>query len=92
MINFTHPEFKTFLKDSLNAGSVSVTFTKVDGTKRVMLCTRNPGKITAQYTKENKTDSVITESETAIRVFDLEKSAWRSFKWASIIEFCIEED
>jgi hypothetical protein len=72
-----------------NENGTTVTFTKKDGTKREMLCTLIESKIPAD--KRPKA-SVGLEEETnsstvgsAVRVFDLGKSEWRSFRWDTVI-------
>lgn len=68
--------------------NMSVTFTKVDGTERVMKCTLRKSQLPINNQEKSektpKTDSVV--------VWDLEKKAWRQFKIASVTEFCIEEN
>lgn len=53
----------------------TVTFTKKDGTERVMRCTRSP----AQIPEDQHPKSGTNDSETSLRVFDLDKNEWRSF-------------
>jgi len=70
--------------------SVTVTFTKVDGTERVMNCTLKPELLPeAKPLAEGKTPR--KESTTSIRVFDLEKQEWRSFTTKNVtrVEFSI---
>jgi hypothetical protein len=79
-------EFKTWTKGLLhddNVKSLCVTFTKKDGTTRDMQCTLCEGRIPADKTpkSEGKTS---TDSGSAVRVFDIEKSEWRSFRWDSV--------
>jgi hypothetical protein len=72
--------------------SVTVTFTKKDGTVRVMKCTLKPDLLPVVEVKplqEGKQSR--KESITSIRVFDLEKNEWRSFNTQSVtrVEFSI---
>lgn len=67
--------------------TVSVEFTKADGTTRVMRATTNPNKIpvSKRVTKTSELrGSLIIEpkpkDETLFVVFDLDKNDWRSFK------------
>lgn len=79
-------EFKQVILDQLNAGPVVVTFTKKDGTERVMPCTTNPtvimfktnGDIAPYSLTTNNTDAKVAS------VFDLESNGWRSFRWDSV--------
>ncbi len=73
---------KIDLLKSLGEGVQTVTFTKKDGTERVMKCTRNPSFIPSEY--HPKTSIETTESEDNIRVFDVEKNGWRSFNFTSL--------
>lgn len=85
-IDFTGNDFKTILRKKLNEDEVVVTFTKRDGSERTMQCTLSSSRIpTEQLPKtEPGSSSAKTYSEEAIRVFDTEKSEWRSFRWDSI--------
>jgi len=72
--------------------SVTVTFTKQDGTNRVMNCTLKPELLPVVEVKplaEGKTPR--KESTTSIRVFDLDKKEWRSFTTKNVtrVEFSI---
>jgi len=64
-----------------NGETITVTFTKKDGTERVMHCTRNLGAI-----PEDKHPKGSGKAKAAhlIVAFDLEKGEWRSFRWDSI--------
>lgn len=78
-------KLSVWLKDILKLNPVTVTFTKKDGTERVMKCTLQPELLPIVETKplaegvEPK-----KESTTSLRVFDLEKNEWRSFTIRSI--------
>lgn len=61
---------------------VRVTFTKKDGTNREMLCTLAERNIPTD--KQPKTETASQTSGSAVRVFDIEKSEWRSFRWDSV--------
>ena len=72
--------------------TVTVTFTKVDGTVRVMNCTLKPELLPVVEAKplaEGKQPR--KESTTSIRVYDLEKKEWRSFTTKNVtkVEFTI---
>lgn len=69
------PEFREWLVSLLATNTITVTFTKKDGTERIMKCTRNSAFIpTEQLPKEGS-----EKSTTSIPVFDLEAQGWRSF-------------
>ena len=89
------PEFKTWLKGCLAFGPVTVTFTKRDGTERVMECTTAPSLVPVVEEKvhETGTDNPIDfpepkkerkVNEDVVPVYDLESKAWKSFRWDSI--------
>ena len=71
------PEFREWLLGLLadEKNPTTVTFTKKDGTNRVMKCTRSPSQIPEDQHPKNGTG----DSDTSIRVFDLDKNEWRSF-------------
>jgi len=81
-------EFKTkkekdWLLGLLRSEIVELTFTKKDGTERIMKCTLAEQKIPA----ENAPKGVErTKSDEAVAVFDLENNGWRSFRWDSLKE------
>jgi hypothetical protein len=77
---------KSIILEQLAAGPVVVTFTKKDGTERIMPCTTSPtiimfktgGKdISAGSTPNALADKVAS-------VYDLEVDGWRSFRWDSL--------
>ena len=79
---------KEWLLSLLRSEIVELTFTKKDGTERIMKCTLAEQKI--PY--ENAPKGVERKkSEEAVAVFDLENQSWRSFRWDSLknIEFTL---
>lgn len=72
---------RSWLLEELHAGPLLVTFTKQNGEKREMYCTLDKSFLP----KTEKTVSTRTLNFDVLRVFDLEKDAWRSFH----IEFVI---
>ena len=78
---------RDWVKSLLQQGEITVTFTKADGTDREMLCTLHPDKLPAPPTV-GPVDGIVKESkqrkqpdEHSIRVFDVEKQEWRSFRF-----------
>ena len=65
-----------------NENGVEVLFIKKDGSQRTMLCTLSESKIPADKQPKSETQSSTVGS--AVRVFDLEKNEWRSFRWDSV--------
>lgn len=72
---------REFLVSELRNGNVRVTFTKSDGTDRVMLCTLAES-VVVPY--EKKTEKVKQPNEDILPVWDLDNNAWRSFKISTI--------
>lgn len=67
----------------LSAGeTITVTFTKKDGTERTMLCTRNMNAIPQD---KHPKGTGRKKSEWMMVVFDLEKGEWRSFDEGSVL-------
>ncbi len=75
-------KFTKWLKGMLHVSPATVTFTKKDGTERVMKCTLEESKLPKVELKEDTKPK--KESTTSLRVFDLEKNEWRSFVIKSI--------
>jgi hypothetical protein len=86
--------FKKWLQSHLKFGPVTVTFTKKDGTERVMKCTTNPTYILfkepalVESKREKKTN------EDVMPVYDMEAGHWKSFRWDSIksVSFTLGEE
>jgi len=78
--------FGPWLKDMLKMGPVSVTFTKKDGTQRVMECTLDPNLLppvqVTESTEEPKKKKATNDNVMA--VYDLESKGWRSFTIKSV--------
>lgn len=68
-----------WLKGVLTTTEATVTFTKVDGTERVMKCTLEADKLPPVVVKEDAKPRKQSDSTKALRVFDLEVKEWRSF-------------
>jgi hypothetical protein len=73
------PMLHEWLKSMLSVTEAKVTFTKVDGTERVMKCTLEATKLPPVVIKEDAKPRKETTSTKALRVFDVEKQEWRSF-------------
>ena len=84
---------RNWIKGLLSNSEVKVTFVKADGTDREMRCTLDGAKIPAKpIAPTNSTapvDGIVRESKRprkepdphSIRVYDLEKQEWRSFRF-----------
>ena len=65
------------LISKLREGDVSVTFTKKDGTERVMKCTLKEDVVPSVESSKKENVGVVV-------VWDTEKKSWRSFRMDSI--------
>ena len=86
-------QIRDWVRGLLTNSEVTVTFTKADGTDRDMLCTLDHSRIPVSIAKPVSTtapvDGIVRGSRKpkkepdphSIRVFDLEKQEWRSFRF-----------
>lgn len=86
--------FKKWLRSHLKFGPVTVTFTKKDGSERVMKCTTNPTYILFKEPAlvESKREKKINDD--VMPVYDMEAGHWKSFRWDSIksVSFTLGEE
>jgi len=79
---------KAKLLEALQKGQVTVTFKKIDtGDIRIMPCTLNKDIL-----KENGVISEINYSPNNVEAFpvwSLDKSAWRSFRLDTVVEWAV---
>ena len=79
-------EFKNWTLGVLhdeNITDLCITFTKRDGTEREMRCTLVEEAIPQEKQPKTQTEGSSTAGST-VRVFDVEKQEWRSFRWDSV--------
>lgn len=80
---------RDWVRSLLQAQSVTVTFVKADGSVREMTCTLNWDLIpTDKQPKDIPVENLLKESKKrrepdphTLRVFDVEKQEWRSFRF-----------
>lgn len=96
--------FKPWLVSHLKYGPVTVTFTKKDGTDRVMSCTLNEELITklSEPAPSSNLGEILKDmpkkerrvNEDILPVYDLDAKSWRSFRWDSVknVQFSIGDD
>ena len=85
-------DFKNDVDILLDEGVAEVKFTKRDGTDRVMLCTLNSNLIPEKAFGNPKdwnypdypSESARVKSPDIAVVWDLQKEAWRSFRYDSV--------
>ena len=87
------PVLHQWLKSMLAVTEMTITFTKVDGSERVMKCTLETSKLPVIELKEGAKPRKETISTKALRVYDLEKNEWRAFTIKNIkrIELALGE-
>jgi len=76
------------MKTALKGGIVKVTFIKANGEERQMNATLDPQYLPEQK-EESKKSTTRKVSTTSIPVWDMEKSAWRSFRVDSVTSFVV---
>lgn len=75
---------KETILEQLKTGVVDVDFVKQNGEARHMRCTLSEDIVPAQ---PEQTGRPARKSNPDVqRVWDVEKSAWRSFRWDSLVE------
>ena len=80
---------RDWIKSLLQKSTITVTFVKADGTVRDMNCTLNWDFIPTDAIKPTPVDGIVKESKKprkepdphSLRVFDVEKQEWRSFRF-----------
>ena len=78
---------KTQIIEDLKQGQVTVTFTKVNGDKRVMTCTLQEGVIPTAKKDDPLTQKKVRAINTEVcSVWDINAEGWRSFRWANVVE------
>jgi len=81
-------EFKDQVRRALAAGEVAVTFTKADGSQRVLRGTTN-----LDYVPGSQHPRGIKEPNPDVQpVWDLDKGEWRSFRWDRVSDYKILDD
>ena len=72
------------LLEDLHQGIVKVTFTKKDGTERVMNCTLVPSYLPEAYRTDVRDDEDKKVNENVLAVWDTDADGWRSFRLDSV--------
>ena len=78
---------KQNLKEILKNNVISISFTKVDGSKREMKCT-----LKEELLPELQVSSSLSkkqENEHVLPVWDLEKNSFRSFRIDSVLDYSV---
>ena len=77
---------KDGLKAVLKTGIFEVTFTKVDGSVRVMPCTLKEELLPQAAPRSDENTKVRKVNETNLSVWCTDKAEWRSFKVANVTD------
>jgi hypothetical protein len=86
------PVFRGWLKGVLTVQPATITFTKKDGTERVMNCTLRSDMLPAVEIKEDATPR--KQNDSVISAYDLDAKGWRSFTVSAVkrVSFAIDDD
>jgi len=75
------------LRQALNEKIVHVEFEKMNGEKRIMLCT-----LQKQFLPESvNNDANVSVHPNIMSVWDTEKHGWRSFRTEKVLEWHVDE-
>lgn len=74
---------KDTLRKELKEGVKTITFTKTDGSQRVLKCTLQESALPP--VDMSKVTAAKKQSDEALAVWDIENAGWRSFRFDSII-------
>lgn len=77
--------FAEWIHGVLKVTTVKITFTKKDGTERVMNCTLDPKVLPLVETHQQKREQ--DKPKDYIAVYDTEAKGWRSFVTKSVKSF-----
>jgi len=75
---------KKTVVEILQENICEITFRKVNGEERVMLCTLKDDLLPMQLATESKISRKLNKE--VVRVYDLEKEDWRSFRIDSFLD------
>jgi len=78
---------KEELKEQLKNNIATIKFRKMDQSIREMSCTLSSNLLPALETDKEYTPKIKTDNPNNVRVWDLDKQAWRAFRLDSIIEY-----
>ena len=84
---FETDDDKKLLKTMLKQHVVVVTFTKKDGSERIMNCTLQEDLIPIKVVSESANTSNVTirtVNDDVVPVYDIDAKGWRSFRWDSV--------
>ena len=84
--------FGKWVKGVLTVQPATITFTKKDGTERVMNCTLRGDMLPVVEIKEDKTPR--KQNDSVLSVYDIDAQGWRSFTVNTVkrVSFTISDD
>ncbi len=84
--------FRGWLKGVLTVQPATITFTKKDGTERVMNCTLRADMLPAVEIKEDKAPR--KQNDSVLSVYDIDAQGWRSFTINAVkrVSFTMSDD
>jgi hypothetical protein len=80
--------FSDWLEGALRQTTMKVTFTKKDGTERIMNCTLNPAYLPLVETKQKERE--LQKPKDYLAVYDTDLKGWRSFVIKNVKAFEFE--
>ena len=78
---------KEELKEQLKNNIGTIKFRKMDQTIREMSCTLSSKLLPPLEESKEYTPKIKTDNPNNVRVWDLDKQAWRAFRLDSILEY-----
>jgi len=84
--------FRGWLKGVLTVQPATITFTKKDGTERVMNCTLRGDMLPVVENKEDKAPR--KQNDSVLSVYDIDAQGWRSFTINAVkrVSFTMSDD
>ena len=81
---------KLTVREFLRNNVMTITFKKIDGSERVIVCTLNPSLLPPR----NLDAKTRKQNPDIIAVYDLEEEDWRSFRFDNLLDvsFSIQEN
>ena len=84
-------EFKEEFKKNLKTSTAKIKFRKIDQSIREMSCTLSETLLPKMEIKEGYVPKIKTDNLNSLRVWDLDKQSWRSFRLDSLLEYSFEK-
>ena len=82
---------KEILKEKLKNSTAVIEFRKVDQSIRKMNCTLSAQFLPKSEVTDKEENKTIKDNPNNMRVWDLDKEAWRSFRIDSILDYSFNQ-